>query len=109
MLRNHWQFGLSAPDVEGMYPYLELVAFEEDDRWDDNDPSVPDLLLTNGDVVKGTDCSGEYFEYIVGARLNALGKQLFKSVKTLAKIGLIEINEGMGEFISIAPWDQRSV
>jgi hypothetical protein len=84
MLRNHWQYMLSAHDAEGMYPYLELFTFDDEDSWDDKDPSVPDLPLTNGDVAKGVDCSGEYFEYIVGARLNALGKQMFKSVKTLA-------------------------
>jgi hypothetical protein len=91
-----------------MYPYLELFEPDQDD-YREVEPWVPDLLLTNGDIIKGTDCAGEYFEYLVGARLNPLGRQMLKSVKTLSQIGLIEIHEGIGEWISIAPWDQRSV
>lgn len=37
------------------------------------------------------------------------GRQLFASVRSLAKIGLVEINEQMTEFIDIAPWHHRSV
>jgi hypothetical protein len=29
-IRNHWQYMLSAGDVEGMYPYLEFYVLEED-------------------------------------------------------------------------------
>lgn len=107
-IRSHWQFMLSARDVEGMYPYLTLYALEED-TWEDEDEWVPRLVLSNGDEIVGSDCAGEYFEYIVGAKLNKLGSQLFKSVQALAKIGLIKINENLDEFISIAPWHHRSV
>jgi hypothetical protein len=110
-LRDHWQYMLGAEDVEKMYPYLELYSLDgEDDSWDDDDDSwVPDLKLGNGDLIKGEDACGEYFVYITGVRLNPLGKSLLRSVRTLADIGLVEINEHLQECISIAPWERRSV
>lgn len=118
-LRNHWQYMLRATDVEEVYPYLKLYALEDDELWeeerdydlwgDENNRSATDLMLANGDIVRGKDVCGEFFEYVVGARLNHLGKRLLKSVRELERIGLIEINEGIDEWISIAPWDQRSV
>lgn len=112
-LRNHWQSMLRATGAQGAYPYLEFYALDDDeDSWiwdDDEDSYVPDLTLANGDVIHGKDYAGEYFEYIVGVKLNRMGKRLMRSVENLLKIGLIEINEQMGEFISIAPWEGRSV
>jgi hypothetical protein len=107
-IRNHWQFLLSAGDVEGMYPYLELYSFDED-TWRDEDEYVPHLELANGDEVPGEDYAGELFEYVVGARLNSLGEQLLDSVRKLAQMELLEINKDVTNFISIAPWHHRSV
>ncbi len=86
-----------------MYPYLEFYVLDEEDSWRDENDYVPDLTLKNGDAVSGSDYAGEYFEYVVGVRLNDLGARLLDSVRTLAEIGLLEITEDMNEFISIAP------
>ncbi len=106
-LRAHWQLGLSAHDIEKMYPYLEL--YSTNDEIVDEDEDEPLLELSNGEVVQGIDCAGEYFEFTLGSRLNSLGNRLFESVENLGRIGLLEINEGMSEFIDIAPWNRRSV
>jgi hypothetical protein len=45
----------------------------------------------------------------MGVRLNEVGIQLFESVTSLVIIGLVEITQGKGEWISIAPWHHREV
>jgi hypothetical protein len=110
-LRQHWQ-SLAAPgDLERMYPYLELYASGDEDGSNrgEDESWVPKLEFANGDIVTGADCAGEYFEYLASVRLNPLGKTLFESVRALAGIGLVEINESMSEWISVAPWEWRSV
>ena len=112
-LREHWQPQSSVSDLEDAYPYLEFFALEDaddDEFWGDEEGGdSPILTLSSGEVVVGVDCAGEYFEFALGARLNELGQQLFESVSTLEKVGLIEITQGIKEWISIAPWHHRAV
>ncbi|GJL50778.1 MAG: hypothetical protein NPIRA01_20050 [Nitrospirales bacterium] len=112
-LRHHIEFKLRGRDLEEIYPYLEFFGPEEVDNevlWrDEEGEECPDSTLSNGDVVLGVDFCGEYFEFFLGARLNVLGQQLFESVLTLDKIGLIEITPHVSEIIDVAPWHQRGI
>lgn len=110
VLREHWQYMMSAEDLEGSYPYLEFCTIEDesDDWWDDENEG-PVLALSNGEIVKGEDCSGEFFEYKLGARLNDLGRELFKLVEALVEMGLVEVTPGEARLISVAPWHRREV
>ncbi len=112
-LREHWQLQSRASDLEEAYPYLEFFALEdvdEEESWGDEEAEdAPVLALSNGDVTVGVDCAGEYFEFVLGVRLNELGQRLFESVSTLEKVGLIEIRRGIKEWVSIAPWHHREV
>lgn len=110
-LREHWQLQAGS-DLENTYPYLEFFALDDtdDDSWGwDKETGRPVLVLTNGEQFTGEDCAGEYFEYVLGVRLNKLGEQLFESVSGLEKVGLIQITPGKKEWISIAPWHHRAV
>lgn len=114
VLREHWQYRMSIHDLEESYPYIEFFAKEEgekDDWWDDDGEysEVPDITLTNGDVISGVNAAYEYFAYECGVKLNDIGKELFEWVKFLSGVGLIEITPGKSEFISIAPWHGRAV
>lgn len=101
--------------LEEEYPYVEFFSLDEepDEPWfldeEDTYNEVPEVQLKNADSVSGVNCSYEYFEYIFGARLNDMGVQLFESVATLEKVGLIEITPGKHEWISVAPWHHREV
>lgn len=113
-LREHWQVKSLASDLEDVYPYLDFFApkddVDEEDFWDEEEhEESPTITLSNNDVIVGVDCSGEYFDFILGARLNVLGQQLFESVSTLEEVGLIEITQGIREWVSIAPWHHRDV
>jgi hypothetical protein len=112
-LREHWQPQSGTSDLEDAYPYLEFFApddSDEEDFWGDEEAEgSPTLTLSNDDVIVGVDCASEYFEFVLGARLNELGQQLFESVLTLEKVGLIEITRGISEWVSIAPWHHRAV
>ncbi|HXK26937.1 MAG TPA: DUF4365 domain-containing protein [Candidatus Binatia bacterium] len=112
-LREHWQLQSGASDLEDTYPYLEFFALEDVDEenfWGEEEAEdSPILTISNGDVVVGVNCANEYFEFVLGARLNELGQQLFESVSTLEKVGLIEITRGISEWVSIAPWHHRAV
>ncbi|HLJ25516.1 MAG TPA: hypothetical protein VKY85_02290 [Candidatus Angelobacter sp.] len=125
-VRNHWQLGLTAADVEDMYPYLDFTPVEEgeeceysaidevDDEGyrnylDDDHEYHPTFKLRNGLVAAGEDCSGEYHLYYIIPELNELGKSLFELIKTLIEIKFINVKEDPNEFISIAPWHHRQV
>lgn len=108
-LREHLQYMMNVSDLEGAYPYLELFALDSEDGWDEEENDGPPIKLENGDVVVGADAAGEYYLYIFGARLNALGEQLLNSVKLLEKLGLVTITEGKQEFVSVAPWHHRDI
>lgn len=109
LLREHLQFMMNVHQLEIMYPYLELFVDEDiNDQYGDDDIDVH-IVLSNGDVMVGIDCSGEYFSYECSIKLNGIGKQMFDWVILLYKIGLIEVIEGKSDCISIAPWHIRSV
>ena len=113
-LREHWQYSMSVSGLEDAYPYIEFYALHDDDHvWDeeeyDEDDEVPPLNLSNGDIVCGVNCCWEYFEYVMGVRLNELGLDMYSWVNKLANIGLIEITPGKKEIISVAPWHGRAV
>ena len=114
VLREHWQYMMNIHDLESSYPYIEFFAMEDDegdDWWDDDDEGneVPDITLSNGDVISGVNASYEYFAYECGMKLNDVGKELFEWVQFLSNAGLIEITPGKSELISIAPWHGRAV
>lgn len=124
LLRNHWQLGLQATDVEEMYPYLDFVPEEKGEDHEDNfdedgyalyqpfgefEDDRPTFRMKNGQIATGEDFYGEYHRYYILPVLNKLGKSLFSLIKTLIKIKFIEITESDGEFISIAPWHARQV
>ncbi|MCI0557417.1 MAG: DUF4365 domain-containing protein [Nitrososphaera sp.] len=113
-IRDHWQYMMNIVDLPEAYPYIEFFSLDEGSisSWlldDDVSSDAPDLVLSNGEVIRGTNCSFEYFEYTMGCRLNKLGRNLFKSVSILADVGLVEITSGKQEFISVAPWHNRAV
>jgi hypothetical protein len=112
-LREHWEYFMSIGDLEKSYPYIEFFSLEpeDEDLWDDEDDcrEVPDWELSNGNIVRGANVCGEYFEYIAGVRLNDIGNEMFEWVKNLLDIGLIEITPGKGDVISVAPWHRRDV
>lgn len=114
VLREHWQYMMNIHELEASYPYIEFFSKEDDesgDWWDDDDDynEVPDMILSNGDVVSGINAAYEYFAYECGMKLNDIGRELFEWVQFLSDIGLIEITPGKSELISIAPWHNRSV
>lgn len=113
-LREHLQYMMGVLDLERTYPYLEFFAIEsdnEDSPWfnDEDCDDVPDVGLYNGDVVSGINFSNEYFGYLFGVKLNALGQELFDSVTFLQQVGLIEITPDRQELMSVAPWHIRAV
>jgi hypothetical protein len=125
LLRNHWQLGLRATDVEEMYPYLDFTPLEEGEEpredfdedgyspyWpfgQDEDEYRPTFRLKNGLVAAGEDFHGEFHRYYILPALNELGQSLYSLIDTLIKIKFIEITDTGGEFISIAPWHTRQV
>jgi hypothetical protein len=127
VIRNHWQLGLKATDVEEMYPYLDFTPQDEGteraEEYDEDgylmyspfggyeDDYEPTLRLKNGLLAAGKDCAGEFHLYYILPELNELGRSLFCLIETLLKIKFIEIadSDEKGEFISIAPWHSRQV
>lgn len=128
--RTHWQHRLRAEDLEAVYPYLEFFApgnpppeknekdNEEDEDEDEeldwySDEIVyedqPVLRLSNGILIAGENQANEYNEYKLGIRLNTLGQALYFYVEDLIKINFIEIDVNRSEFVSVAPWNNRSV
>ena len=108
-LREHLQYMMNIHDLENSYPYIEFYALD-DKIWDEQyDLSSPSITLNNGDIIHGVDFAGEYFQYLMGLRLNEIGHEMFEWVQNLADMGLIEITLGRGEIISIAPWHHREV
>jgi hypothetical protein len=117
-LREHWQAAMSVYNLESEYPYVEFYSLEHidagEDIWGDKEEEdeyddVPPVALSNGNVVRGVNFCFEYFEYCFGMRLNELGKEMLSWIQTLAISGLVEIDPGKSEFISIAPWHGRAV
>ena len=113
-LREHWQYRMDVSELQDAYPYLEFVADEEREdtlswEYEDAEYEAPPITLPNGDVVRGEDAAGEYFYYEMRVRLNEIGMQAFDWVKDLRKMGLIEINPGTSEVVSVAPWHGRDV
>jgi hypothetical protein len=109
-LREHWQYGMNANELENTYPYLEF--YNKDSLKIDNEDEdiyAPDILLNNGEMISGVNYYWEYFEYVFGAKLNELGRELFDSVLTLQQVGLLEITKDKREWISVAPWHSREV
>jgi len=107
-LREHWQYMMNFSELQEAYPYLELFALDSESYWDEDDRG-PCIELANGDVVVGTDAAGEYYEYVVGVRLNEIGEQLFNSVELLTRLGLVTITPGKQQLVSVAPWNDRAV
>ena len=111
-LREHWQYMMNIYDLEDSYPYIEFYAFEDEEyeNWDEDDEYYsPSITLKNGDSVSGEDFSGEFFQYLMGLRLNEIGQEMFERVQSMSEVGLIEITPGKSETISIAPWHHREV
>lgn len=113
VLREHWEYLMSISDLEEGYPYIEFFSLESEDEdfWDDEDDyrEAPDWELSNGEIIRGANASGEYFEYIAGVRLNDIGNEMFEWVQNLSDTGLIEITPGKEDVISVAPWHRRDV
>ncbi len=125
-VREHWQFMMEALELQHAYPYVEFcrlddvigptaseAAFIQRGRpWLAGERLLgdpPPVVVANGDVVEGFNFVDEYFRYHFGARLNALGRDLFDSVDFLREIGLLEIDTTRKETLSVAPWHGRSV
>ena len=116
---EHWEF--MGIDLGASYPYLDLFAPDDyeppmtfTNRWGEveTDEVGETITLKNGDQIFAPDCSGEYCEFVLGARLNELGQKLFEYVKALLDMGLLELRSSEEEghtFISVAPWHHRHV
>lgn len=118
VIRDHWQYGGIQP--EESYPYLELSALEEYEpdvfinRWGEEEleEDGESITLKNGDVVFAPNAANEFYPFVFGATLNDYGLKLLEHVRTLVKIGLLELShheEGKFGLISIAPWHSREV
>jgi len=55
------------------------------------------------------DLAGEYEEFTIRIALNKLGRRLYGHVRELVRLGLITVDQKRAEFLSAAPWDDRSV
>ena len=113
-LREHWQYRMDVSELQDAYPYLEFIADEDREdilswEYEDVEYEAPRITLPNGDVVRGEDAAGEYFYYEMRMELNEIGMQAFDWVEDLRKMGLIEINPGTSEVVSVAPWHGRDV
>lgn len=120
VLREHWQYFMNLGDLEIQYPYLEFFSMKtnetESDSWvddwedeDDEFEEIPSLVLPNGDTVAGQPFGDEYIEYYFSVQLNDLGDEMVSWIQYLVNSGLLEVDSGKGESISIAPWHSRAV
>ncbi len=126
-VREHWQFMMEAAELQAAYPYIEFRRIEGEasepteseaafirrgSRWLRTKSLLGDpplIVLANGDLVGGYNFVDEYFRYHFGARLNALGDELFASVAFLQGVGLFEVDLAEKEVLSVAPWEGRAV
>lgn len=108
-LREHLQYMLMIDGLEQIYPYIEFYSRNEDDDWDADYCDFDTITLSNGDTAYGENCGGEYYLFEIGVRLNSMGIELFNFVLLLEKTGLVEIEPGTRETITIAPWHARNV
>lgn len=118
VIHEHSQHG--GIDPEDSYPYLDLFAIDDyepdtfTNRWGEEE-LIDDgeiIVLKNGEEVFGPNAANEYCEFVFGAHLNEYGQKLFGYVKTLVKIGLLELRDPDADertFLSIAPWHSRLV
>ena len=108
-LREHWHHRMEVQDLETVYPYVEFFAIHNSEVGRHSE--VPPVFLSNQEVVYGINPGRlfEYFEYLFGMRLNDIGEEMFSWIQILESAGLIEINPGESEFISIASWHLRAV
>lgn len=114
VLQEHWQY--RGIDIEASYDFFELFALEpvDEDAWGDEEEYDDDktIELKNGDKVFSQNYANEFYECVIGARLNEYGHELFGHVKSLVDMGLIELREPDDEghlFMSIAPFHARDV
>lgn len=112
VLQDHWQYG--GVDIEDSYDFFDLFALEpfDEDAWGYEEDDDKTIELRNGEKVFSPNCANEYYECVIGARLNEYGYELFGYVKSLVEMGLIELREPDDEghlFMSIAPFHARDV
>lgn len=123
-LREHWEIGLSPSTLPQRYPYFEfyrlpLAGYDasliddnepEDDADDDWSELSEDTFFVPGvGLIAGDNKMGELVEFEVGVRLNELGTQLVQHIQVLLKAGMLHLKPEQSEWISIAPWEGRSV
>jgi hypothetical protein len=114
-IRTHWQFMLRARDLETAYPYLSFEPFNEehqnDVEFESNEDGEPFVEFSDGSVVYGHDCCGEYNLYELRPQLNETGARLMAMIATLVRTGMIEppTENDAGEVIDVAPWHHRDV
>jgi len=113
-IREHWELGLHIGRIEAVYPYIRLAAFDEQRQSDiefwSNEDEEPFVEFSDGTIVYGQDCAGEYNAYELRPCLNALGRRLFGIVCTLKDALLLELPDEIGgEMLDAAPWHQRDV
>jgi hypothetical protein len=91
---------------------LDEPADDEDDQDEEDDHDNDDgeaLKLKNGENVYGLDLAGEYEEFTIRVVLNKLGRRLYRHVRELVRLGFVTVDQSRAEFLSAAPWDNRSV
>ena len=114
-VRDHWQHRLRIEDIEKAYPYLSFEAFDEERQGNieffSNEDDEPAAELSDGTVIYGHYCAGEYNLYKLRPRLNAAGERLMEMIETLVRAGMIEApNENdPREMLDVAPWHSRDV
>ena len=114
-VRDHWHHMLRIEDVEKAYPYLSFEAFDEQRQGNieffSNEDDEPSVELSDGTVVYGHDCAGEYNLYELRPRLNATGTRLLEMIETLVRTHMIDApsENGPGEMLDVAPWHNRDV
>jgi hypothetical protein len=113
-IREHWQLMLRIQGLEAAYPYLSFQPFDQQHQDDiefwSNEDDEPFVEFSDGTVVYGHDCAGEYNLYELRPRLNSIGRRLVAIVNTLMRASMIETpDDNEGETLDVAPWHARDV
>jgi hypothetical protein len=121
-LREHWEFRLDMSELPARYPYLEftcagspdlhMIGYNEDEVIETNreDELTEEITIVPGvGLLSGTNMAGEVVEFVMNASLNELGLRLYEQTCALVKLDLLTLCLDRTEWISIAPWEHRSV
>lgn len=121
-LQFRWLFMLSIEHLEShlpwisftqagrhIYDWLDDEAAEEEDYepWDDED--LTSAILPSGRLLYGEEAAGELVEYRMYVKLNEFGRTILEWLTDMKDAGQLVVDPSAGEWVSVAPWERRSV